>query len=343
MILQDGTEPMPTASLQANAKVNLTLDLLGLRRDGYHELRSVVAPVELHDDVSVFIPDSAAGGLPALPETWKGGTPWSRVEPGVEGVPVIFVATVPDGVDCSGIGPAADNLCAKAVRQFFRRLPPGSRFRRRAGPVAVGIVKRIPLGGGLGGGSADAAATLRALNGLAGVEALDGGTLAEVGADVGSDVPALLDGGVVLMEGRGERVTPLDVRFRPLAVLLANCGTHVSTGRAYAESDRCRDAGEGCARAAFPNGPDVGIGELAGVMRNDLEAPVFSLCPEVAETAKRLRDAGARAVMMSGSGATVLALAEDEAEAAAFAGALDGRWWRCVTRFRAPAPRDRRA
>lgn len=334
---------MPTASLQANAKVNLTLDLLGLRPDGYHELRSVVAPVELHDDISVFVPDSGADGRHAIPETWEGGTPWSRVEPDEDGAPGIFLATVPDGVDCSGIGPASDNLCVKAVRRFFRRLPPDSQFRRRAEAVAVGVVKRIPLGGGLGGGSADAAATLRALNRLAGGEALGGGVLAEVGAEVGSDVPALLDGGVVLMEGRGERVTPLDISFRPMSVLLANCGTHVSTGRAYAESDRCRNAGGEGSRAGIPHGSCIGIGELAQVMRNDLEAPVFSFCPEVAETAKRLRDAGARAVMMSGSGATVLALAEDDVAAATLAAALDGAWWRRITRFKAPAAQSGRA
>lgn len=325
---------MPTASLEANAKVNLTLDLLGLRQDGYHELRSVVAPLGLHDDVSVSVADDAAT-MPFPPFDGKFGEPrWSCVESEGGGVPDIFIATVADGVDCSNLGSPADNLCAKAARRFFLRLPADSPFRRRARAVAVGVVKRIPLGGGLGGGSADAAATLRALNSLAGNEAFDCAALAEIGAEVGSDVPALLDGGVVLMEGRGERVTPLDVRFGPMSVLLANCGAHVSTGRAYAESDKWpRECGAGApSRLDAPQGGSVmGIDELARLMRNDLEDPVFSLYPEIAETARKLREAGARAVMMSGSGATVFALADGEAAAERLAEALPGDCWRSVT------------
>lgn len=305
--------PIRRITVEARAKVNLTLELLGRRPDGYHELRSIVQTLALHDDVEV------------------------RCEASGAGAPAVEVECVADGVDVSRIGPASENLCARAAIAFRRRLPEGAPFRAWLGRVRVGVVKRIPLGGGLGGGSADAAATLRALNSLAGDDALPEGVLVDVAASVGSDVPALLLGGTVLMEGRGEKVE----RLRPLPgsihVVLANCGAHVSTALAYSEFDSTAGArpkhSAGAGGHALGQGAWPGYGEVAAMLRNDLEVPVFGICPEVAATAGKLREAGAEAVLMSGSGATVFALARSEGAARRIADALPNGMWRAVTRF----------
>lgn len=311
--------PVLHIAAEARAKVNLSLELLGVRPDGYHELRSVVQSLALHDDVEV---DCASGV--AAPH---GG------EPGVA------VSCVSDGVDISRIGPASGNLCAKAVEAFLARMPAGAASRAALGRVRVRVVKRIPLGGGLGGGSADAAATLRALNAIAGADALPADALLDAAAAVGSDVPALLLGGTVLMEGRGERVSRPAFTVPPLHVVLANCGAHVSTACAYGEFDRIREAENlgPRARGAWNHEPaagaNLGYADVAAMLQNDLETPVFALCPEVAATAQALRRAGADAVLMSGSGATVFALARSAEEAHGIADALPQGLWHAVTRF----------
>ena len=155
-------------TIEANAKVNFTLEVFGKRADGYHALRSVVMPISLSDTLDIEVTDDGS-------------------------------ITSDTGYD--------DDLCVKAARVLrnVRMLEcsnvrmPGTRIR---------VAKRIPAGGGLGGGSADAAAVLRALNELWTI-GLSREELAEVGAQVGSDVPALVLGGPVIMEGRGEDVSPL--------------------------------------------------------------------------------------------------------------------------------------
>ena len=158
-----------------------------------------------------------------------------------------------------------------------------------------------------------------------------------MGAELGSDIPAMVHGGTVLMEGRGEVVTPLrDVGGRSplpsMAVLLANPGTHVSTAEAYRESNAVLTSPSfSCNILSSPN--RVGSASAcAAWLFNGLEGAVFARHPEVAAIAARLRQAGAAAVLMSGSGATVFALADDAAEAGRLARALpDGCWW-TVTR-----------
>lgn len=325
-ILHDG-HASPAAMVPAHAKVNVRLSVLGKRPDGFHDLNSIVMPLALHDDVEVRLDcgDDEAGS-PA-------------------GGPAVSIDVVPDGVDCSALCDPNGNLCAKAARAFFARLAPDAPFRRRVRGIAIRVVKRIPLGGGLGGGSADAAATLRALASLAGDDAPGEEALLAAAAEVGSDVPALLLGGPALMEGRGEKVMrlPKDT-FAPLPVLLANPGVPVSTPAAYAALDRLVSS------PSSPSSPSSSsshsshsshsspsslrsAADYAAIMENDLEEPVFSLCPAVAETAKALRNAGARALLMSGSGATVFAIADDDAEAKRLADAMPPDVWTCLTRL----------
>ena len=169
--------------------------------------------------------------------------------------------------------------------------------------ASVKVAKRIPVGGGLGGGSADAAAALKGLNELWGLMA--------IGAQVGSDVPALIYGKPCIMEGRGEIVKPLPENLQaafaePLALVLANPGVNSSTREVYAN---CTPRLDFSAEKEYNTTPI-----------NDLEAPALRLYPQIGEL-KALMGAGA---MMSGSGSTVFKIVASEAEAVAGRDALRG-------------------
>lgn len=231
--------------LEAHAKINLTLEILGVRPDGYHDLRSVVVPIPLHDDVTLELADDVVVEMP-------GDLPQER------------------------------NLAWKAA-QALRRATGSTKGAR------IVIEKRIPQGAGLGGGSADAAAVLNGLNELWEL-GLSKARLCEIAAEVGSDVPALTFGGPVLMEGRGERVTPLAdsplVGF-PLPdlsrLVLRTPPVFVSTPsvfREFRESDR-------------------------GLGPNDLQPAACRLHPEISDALAGLEAEGCEGVMMSGSGSSV--------------------------------------
>ena len=169
----------------AFAKVNLTLDVLDKREDGYHNLRSIMQTVSLHDDVHVTV------GC----EGWQVHC-YREILP-----PDAAETTEPELVTC-GLPQDRDNLVWKAAEAFYARTgktPEG---------LEIFINKRIPLEAGLGGGSADAAAVLRALN-RAYDSPLSIPALCELGAQVGSDVPFCVMGGTALVEGRGELLTRL--------------------------------------------------------------------------------------------------------------------------------------
>ena len=234
--------------LAAHAKVNLTLEVLGTRPDGYHELRSVVAEIPLHDDVELL--DAPAGK--------------------------VTVEMTGDGMDAPCV-PCEENLAVRAVRALAEAAGVSRGVRIR-------IVKRIPVGAGLGGGSADAAAVLNGLNELWGLS-LPKERLCAISAEVGSDVPALVLGGVVLMEGRGERVAggprlsrPFDERF-----VLRMPPVNASTARVYAEF-RPEDCGK---------------------FRNDLQPAACRLYPAIAETIAEMEAEGLEDVQMTGSGSAV--------------------------------------
>jgi len=262
--------------VEANAKVNLTLEVYGKRPDGYHALRSFVAPISLADTLDIELTD--------------------------------------DGSITSDTG-FPDDLCVKAARALanagVRRPeaggrtvepsdihPPPSTLHPSQG-ARIRVTKRIPVGGGLGGGSADAAATLRALNELWHL----GKTpeeLAEIGVAVGSDVPALVLAQhyhrIVLMEGRGEKVSfPSFLIPHPPFLILSNPGISVSTAEVY----------RACAPRTEPTDGAV----------NDLQGPALRLHPEIGDALAALKAAGAADVMMSGSGSSVFGFVPDEATA----------------------------
>ena len=207
------------------AKLNLSLDVLGARPDGFHDLRMVMQSVDLHDDVTVTLDDAG---------TCRAETNRSYLPCG------------------------ADNVAVRAAQVFLARagLTCG---------VHIRLHKRIPVCAGLGGGSSDAAAVLRALERLTGA-GFTRTQLEEMGAEIGSDVPYCVAGGTVLAEGRGERLTPVTPMPR-LPVVICKPDFPISTPELFhrvdARTSRCRPDTEGIVRRARRRGhaparpPDV--------------------------------------------------------------------------------------
>lgn len=255
---------------EAYAKVNLTLEVFGVRGDGYHALRSIVAPISLSDML--------------------------EIEPS-------------DGLSSDTGYP--DDLILKAARALDPSR--GARFR---------VTKRIPAGGGLGGGSADAAAALVALNEMWNL----GRTreeLAEIGATVGSDVPALVLGGPVLMTGRGEFVERIECPR--LDLVLVNPGINTSTREVYARTAVRGEGGPSATDACLEALESGEIGLIAETFANDLEAAACAMHPEIAEAMAALRAEGALGVTMSGSGSSAFGLVESGSRAQEIALALRDR------------------
>ena len=206
-----------------------------------------------------------------------------------------------------------DDLCVKAAR-VLRASCTVPRASCETG-VRIRVTKRIPAGGGLGGGSADAAAVLRALNELWKF-GLSREELAEIGAQVGSDVPALVMGCPVIMEGRGEKVSPLsDLQPSTFNLVLVNPGVQSSTKEVYAACEARPLDGENATEkmvAALKTGD---LAKIAASLMNDLQPPAVRQHPEIADALVSLRTAGVIGAMMSGSGSSVFGLVAGEAAA----------------------------
>ena len=255
----------PKLMVRAHAKVNLDLRVLGIRPDGYHELRTVFQSIELHDTLVC------------------------AEQPG----PFTLACRTP------GVPLDASNLVWKAAAALWTALG-------RAGEIRDTVVrfdKQIPIAAGLGGGSADAAAALVALGRLWGGAPLT--LLREVGATIGADVPFFLSGGTALGLGRGEEIYPL-VDLPPHFVVIVRPPFGVSTAEAYAWYDEDRAAGlrENREFQLLP----VPWPTRAAQMINDLEPPVMRRHQEIGTLKQQLRDLGATAAAMSGSGSAVLGL-----------------------------------
>ena len=284
-------------TVQANAKVNFTLEVFGKRADGYHALRSVVMPISLFDTLDIEVTG--------------------------------------DGEITSDTG-YDDDLCVKAAKALrSARLSDCSDCSIvRLKGARISVKKRIPAGGGLGGGSADAAAVLRALNELWEI-GLSREELAEVGAQVGSDVPALVLGSPVIMEGRGEKVAPIEQseqsnnpNNRTIHLVLVNPGVHSSTKGVYAAcAPRPLDGANATARmveALGSGNPE----EIAAALMNDLQAPAVKQHPEIADVLVSLRTAGVIGAMMSGSGSSDFGIVRDVAAAERISSEMNARGYK---------------
>ncbi len=229
-----------------------------------------------------------------------------------------------------------ENLCAKAAHAFRQELD------RPAG-VAVVLEKRIPVAGGLGGGSSDAAAILRCLALHHGVPLQDP-RLAAAALRVGSDVPFFLQGEAAIASGRGERLEPAPLLEDELHFLILQPSFGVSAREAYDALAALR------ASALQPEGFEpppprspAGYAEVIGAMHNDLEPAVATFRP-IESCKERLRAAGAPAAMLSGSGSCVFAVARRPEEVEAWARSIrmapDEGVHLARTLRRAPEPRE---
>ncbi len=229
----------------------------------------------------------------------------------------VRVEPAPGGEDtvlCRSV--AGENLATRALAAYRAAAPNAG-----LAPVTVTIEKRIPVAAGLAGGSADAAAVLRAATKLS-ASPLGPAGLHEVAAALGSDVPSQLEPRAALVQGVGERVEAL--ALAPMAFVLVPSDDGLGTPEVYAELDRLRASGAVPGRARLDpeaarllaTGP---VTELAATMENDLEAAALSLRPELAGSLDALRDAGALGVRITGSGPTAFGVFAErfEAEAAA--------------------------
>jgi 4-diphosphocytidyl-2-C-methyl-D-erythritol kinase len=238
------------------------------------------------------------------------------------------VASAPDtSVSLSVDGPAAgappgdDNLAVRAAHAFLARAGIAAR-------VAIRLTKHTPVAAGLGGGSSDAAAVLRGLD-QAFPGALARDALAGLALALGADVPFFLDPRPAWVTGIGERLAPV-AGMPALALLLANPGEALATREVFRAFDVL--ARPGGRRSEPPHDLARELGEdgaLAARLHNDLEGPAVRLCPPIARLRAQLAGVGARAVGMSGSGATLFGVFADRAAAErAEAGlARSGRGW----------------
>ncbi len=269
---------------RAYAKVNLTLEVLGKREDGYHQITSVMQTIDLWDEVR-FAPSE---GLHLNCEITSLQTP--------------------------------DNLVVRAAALL-------KETTGYAGGAEITLEKGIPLAAGLGGGSSDAAITLRVLNRMWDLR-LDIERLLSLAATVGSDVPFFLKGGTALVEGRGEEVHQLPPMPPVCLVLLvpaleiprktATLYGHITPDH-YADGDATRRMRRSI-EARRPPGGDL--------LCNAFEAVAFDLYPALGACRGALLDAGAGWVRLTGTGPGMYTFAASEAEAKAMAGRLRGLGYR---------------
>jgi 4-diphosphocytidyl-2-C-methyl-D-erythritol kinase len=217
-----------------------------------------------------------------------------------------------DVVHCPGV--PDETLCrraAAALHGAVAGLP----------PLDVSVEKHIPVAAGLGGGSADAAAVLRAGNELAG-SPLSMQELRELAAGIGSDVPSQVEAGAALVGGVGERVEP--VELPRLAMVIVPQRQGLSTPEVYAELDRIGSYRAELTPEELRRIATAPLDELAAAVDNDLQAAALSLRPELERMLERLREAGALAAGISGSGPTAFGLFRSPEDAERAAGKLDG-------------------
>ena len=217
-----------------------------------------------------------------------------------------FYPAVTDQLTCSDpalpVGP--DNLVLRAAALFRSRLPAPIQ------PFHFHLIKQIPVGAGLGGGSADAAAVLRGLNRLCG-EPFDQGALRQLASQLGSDVPFLLEGGTALAQGRGEVLTPLSWEGAFYYVLVYP-EVGVSTAWAYSQvKARLTHSSPYLNFILSLSGGRVAGKALFSVLENDFQELVERANPIVAEVRSHLSLEGAQVCSMSGSGSTVYGIFDD--------------------------------
>jgi 4-diphosphocytidyl-2-C-methyl-D-erythritol kinase len=270
----------------AHAKLNVFLRVIRAREDGYHELESLVLPLDLADTVTAVAADRLSVDVRSEPEGLA-----DAVRAGGMNLGLMAALALAEICDAPGRG------------------------------ASLEIVKRIPVAAGLGGGSADAAAVLLALNELWGCSVeLD--ALLVVGERIGSDVPAMLVREPVLMRGRGERIDPVRAVTTWWVVHPFDFPTRSPDAYRWWDEDGAATGPDPGALIAAAEAGDLEL--LGSALFNDLEGPVTARHPEVGVVREALLQAGALGAVMTGSGPSVVALARHLGEADRIAAAVPG-------------------
>ncbi len=262
--------------VKSPAKINLFLEILSRRPDGYHNIFSLMEKISLFDELQ-----------------------FEKIPSGIE-------------VHCPAVdGPPEKNLVYKAAMLL-----------KQKGKVSYGarlqVKKNIPMGGGLGGGSSNAATVLKVLNRLWGLD-WPSTKLAELGSKLGADVPFFINDGPAHIEGIGDQITSL-TNLPNLSIILINPGVSISTPWAYS----AWDVRKSLTLSAVKESDTFGKGsltpqnrsvtsrrtfaEIIQELHNDFESVVIPKYPEIQKAKEALKYAGAEGVLMSGSGSTVFGL-----------------------------------
>ncbi|MGB1032430.1 MAG: 4-(cytidine 5'-diphospho)-2-C-methyl-D-erythritol kinase [Flavobacteriales bacterium] len=255
----------------APAKINLGLEIIGKRKDGFHEIKSIFYPIDWFDVVEIVRSDANEDSFHAY---------------GIE-------------ID----GNPQDNLVLKAV-ELIREdhfLP----------ALKVGLLKNIPIGAGLGGGSSDASACLMLLNEVFNLN-IAKAKLLEYAAKLGSDCPFFIHQQCTLVEGRGEIITPIELKFKDHFILVHYPDLHVSTKDAYSGLSLNHN------ESAFEEHPDSNASVLSkspakwmGKLHNHFEETIFGKYPNIAKVKETMLEKGAVYASMSGSGSAVYGIFKD--------------------------------
>ncbi|MFZ5427418.1 MAG: 4-(cytidine 5'-diphospho)-2-C-methyl-D-erythritol kinase [Thermodesulfobacteriota bacterium] len=291
---------MSPKKVRVGCKVNLFLEITGVREDGYHELKTLFYPVPEPHDILGFAPGVAAKAGPD-------GRPASRVGDGL-------------ALWCSEAAlETPSNIVAKAYEAFAAR----TGFRPE---LTALLSKGIPHGAGLGGGSADAAAMLSWLNAESGEKALAQEDLAALAAKLGADVPFFLMNRPAWATGIGERLAPAEVDFSGMTMLVAVPPERVNTAWAYKAWDAAaRTVAHEGAKGFLTRDRPASMRPFCvygAFIANGFETVVFKEFPAIRLLKERLYGLGAAAACMSGSGSAVFALFRDPAKADAAASVL---------------------
>jgi 4-diphosphocytidyl-2-C-methyl-D-erythritol kinase len=253
-----------------NAKINIGLQVLGKRADGYHNLQTIFYPVKIHDALEIISNETTHSGEVTFSSSGR------------------TIDVKPE-----------DNLCVKAyhlIKKDFPSIP----------DISMHLHKNIPMGAGVGGGSADAAFVLTLLNkkfelGIS-QEKLLGYAL-----QLGSDCPFFIINQPCFAKGRGELLEKITMNLTSCKIFIVNPGIHVKTAAAFKELQHTNDH---CNLNAAILEPIENWKEL---IKNDFEIPVFARFPVLKEIKQTLYDAGALFALMSGSGSTIYGIFDDKA------------------------------
>ncbi len=254
-----------------NCKINIGLNITGKRADGYHNLETVFYPIGIKDALEIIEAKN------------------SQEED------IVFTSS---GNDIKVKD--EDNLCVKAVRLLKKDFP-------KIPAIKMHLHKNIPMGAGMGGGSADASAILMLLNTKFNLQ-VSTTKLIEYALLLGSDCPFFITNKPCFAKGRGEILSEIPLDLSLYKFLIVNPGIHINTAEAFSTLDKNNFSAEGVLGKAIT----ADIAQWKNNIQNDFEKPVFKLYPSIASIKDKLYDSGAIYSAMSGSGSSVYGIFSKE-------------------------------